>query len=45
VKAGGDFAKLAGQYSDDPQREEWWRTGWIGRGRTVPELRKLLFPS
>ncbi len=41
VKAGGDFAKLAGQYSDDPgSAKNGGELDWIGRGRTVPEFEK-----
>lgn len=44
VKAGGDFAKLAGQYSDDPgSAKNGGSLGWIGRGRTVPEFEKVSF--
>jgi peptidyl-prolyl cis-trans isomerase D len=44
VKAGGDFAKLAGQYSDDPgSAKNGGGLGWIGRGRTVPEFEKAGF--
>src|SRR6266852_1272954 len=44
VKAGGDFAKLAGQYSDDPgSAKNGGELDWIGRGRTVPEFEKAAF--
>jgi peptidyl-prolyl cis-trans isomerase D len=44
VKAGGDFAKLAGLYSDDPgTAKSGGELGWIGRGRTVPEFEKAAF--
>jgi peptidyl-prolyl cis-trans isomerase D len=44
VKAGGDFAKLATQYSDDPgSAKTGGELGWIGRGRTVPEFEKAAF--
>ncbi len=44
VKAGVDFAKLAGQYSDDPgSAKNGGELGWIGRGRTVPEFEKAAF--
>jgi peptidyl-prolyl cis-trans isomerase D len=44
LKAGGDFAKLAGQYSDDPgSAKNGGSLGWIGRGRTVPEFEKASF--
>ena len=44
VKAGGDFAKLAEQNSDDPgSAKQGGELGWIGRGRTVPEFEKAAF--
>jgi len=44
VKAGGDFAKLAEKYSDDPgTAKAGGDLGWIGRGRAVPEFEKAAF--
>src|SRR5579872_550288 len=44
IKAGGDFAKLAGQYSEDTaSAKNGGSIGWIGRGRTVPEFEKAAF--
>src|SRR5258708_6930332 len=44
LKVGGDFAKLAEKYSDDPGSAKRGRElGWIGRARTVPEFEKAAF--
>lgn len=53
VKAGGDFAALANKYSQDPGNDDpathakrggqLGETGWIERGRTVPEFEKVAF--
>src|SRR5208337_4962443 len=44
LKAGGDFAKLAEKYFDDPgSAKSGGELGWIGRGRTVPEFEKAAF--
>jgi peptidyl-prolyl cis-trans isomerase D len=44
LKAGGDLAKLAEKYSDDPgSAKSGGELGWIGRGRTVPEFEKAAF--
>ena len=44
VKSGGDFAKLAEKYSEDPgSAKSGGELGWIGRGRTVPEFEKAAF--
>ncbi|MGA9641236.1 MAG: peptidylprolyl isomerase [Terriglobales bacterium] len=44
LKAGGDFAKLAEKYSEDPgTAKKGGELDWIGRGRTVPEFEKAAF--
>src|ERR1700693_5436728 len=44
VKAGGDFAKLAEKYSDDPgSAKSGGELGWVCRGRPVPEFEKAAF--
>ncbi|HMB83442.1 MAG TPA: peptidyl-prolyl cis-trans isomerase [Terriglobales bacterium] len=44
LKAGGDLAKLAEKFSDDPgSAKSGGELGWIGRGRTVPEFEKAAF--
>jgi peptidyl-prolyl cis-trans isomerase D len=44
VQAGGDFAQLAGKYSDDEgSKTQGGSIGWIQRGRTVPEFEKTAF--
>jgi peptidyl-prolyl cis-trans isomerase D len=45
LKAGGDFAKLAEKYSEDPaSAKNGGDLGWLGRGRAgVPEFDKVAF--
>lgn len=44
VKAGGDFAKLAGENSDDPgSKAAGGSLGFFGKGRMVPEFEKTAF--
>ncbi|MGC2160619.1 MAG: peptidylprolyl isomerase [Silvibacterium sp.] len=41
---GGDFAKLANQYSDDPgSKSQGGELGWIKHGATVPEFDQATF--
>ena len=45
IKAGGDFGKLAQQYSDDPgSKDTAGLLGWIQRGRYgSPDVEKVIF--
>lgn len=40
---GGDFAKLASEYSDCPSKTKGGSLGEFGRGRMVPEFEKAAF--
>ena len=44
VKAGGDFAALAKQYSQDSgSKEKGGELGWLVTGQTAPEFEKVAF--
>lgn len=44
IKAGGNFADLAGKNSDDPgSKTQGGELGWLDRGKTVPEFDKAAF--
>jgi peptidyl-prolyl cis-trans isomerase D len=44
VKHGGNFAKLAKQYSEDPgSKDKGGDLGWILKGQTVPQFQKVAF--
>ncbi len=43
VKAGGDFAALAKQYSDDSSKDKGGDLDFFGRGRMVPEFEEAAF--
>ncbi|CAN5134303.1 peptidylprolyl isomerase [soil metagenome] len=46
LRAGGDFAALARQHSDDPgSREEGGDLGWFGHGRMVAPFEKAAFAA
>lgn len=44
VQHGGDFAKLAKQYSQDPgSKDKGGDLGWLVRGQTVPQFETVAF--
>ena len=40
--AGGDFAALAKQYSDDATADQGGELGWVARGAVVPEFQQVM---
>ena len=40
--AGGDFAALAKQYSDDATADQGGDLGWVARGAVVPEFQQVM---
>ena len=43
ARAGGDFAKLAKQYSEGPSKDNGGKLGTFGRGQMVPSFEKAVF--
>ena len=43
IRSGVDFAYLAQQYSEDPQKKEGGLIGVVERGRMVPEFDEVVF--
>ncbi|MFQ5667153.1 MAG: SurA N-terminal domain-containing protein [Candidatus Binatia bacterium] len=43
VKAGGDFAALAREYSDDPNAAQGGDLGWLAHGKTVQPFEEAAF--
>jgi parvulin-like peptidyl-prolyl isomerase len=43
VRKGEDFAKLAGEFSDDGSKEQGGDLDYFGRGQMVPEFEKAAF--
>lgn len=43
IKAGEDFAKLAGEFGSDGTKEKGGDLGWFGKGQMVPEFETAAF--
>jgi len=43
IRAGKDFAELAGKYSEDSSASQGGEIGWITRGQTVKEFEDVAF--
>ena len=43
LRKGGDFARLAKEYSDDPSSSSGGELGWFSRGDMVPEFERAAF--
>jgi len=43
IQKGEDFAKLAGEYSENPGRESGWDIGYIKRGGLLKEVEEAAF--
>jgi peptidyl-prolyl cis-trans isomerase D len=43
IKAGEDFAKLAGEFGSDSTKEKGGDLGWFNEGQMVPEFETAVF--
>jgi peptidyl-prolyl cis-trans isomerase D len=43
ARSGGDFARLAKEYSDDPSSAQGGEVGWLAKGQMIPALEEPAF--